>query len=190
MLSIKPTPSSALRWQPLRPRALNLLPTQRPAPRLLHWLADTGSLTARLQHKSHGHFRVEILRQVIARPQLSEQRALGMKRSHVALIREVVLYGQDEPWVFARSVLPLSSLTGSLRHLRKQGTKPLGAFLFSHPYLKRSPISIAAIKPQSGYVPAALLNNKLWARRSVFYLMDKPLLVSEVFLQAFCARLT
>lgn len=169
-------------WQPLArwPRA------QRPEAVLCDWLLDKGSLTARLVARSHGHFHVEVLRQQIARPALSEWRCLNMGRSGLALIREVVLCGHQQPWVFARSVLPLTSLTGSLRHLRKQDARPLGAFLFSQPHLQRSAIAVSRLKRHHGYVPEPLTSDKpLWGRRSVFYLENKPLLVSEVFLDAF-----
>lgn len=189
-MSISHKPCPKLHWQPLARLSLSHPRQQRPSSTLRSWLEDAGSLTARLIAESGGQFRVEVLRQVIALPSRSEQQALGMKRPSYALIREVVLYGHDQPWVFARSLLPLSSLTGSLRHLRKQGTRPLGAFLFSQPRLVRSPIAVAAISHDHAYVPAALMGDKLlWGRRSVFYLANKPLLVSEVFLPVFSARL-
>lgn len=175
-----------LRWQTLQ----NLPRHQCPAPRLRSWLADAGSLTARLLHLSHGQFEVEVLHQAIGKPDLSEQQVMGMARQELALIRTVILRGQGQAWVFARSVLPLRSLTGRLRHLRKQGNRPLGAFLFSQPDLQRSPIAVARISVHDGYLPAALgADQILWGRRSVFSLNAKPLLVSEVFLPAFCAHL-
>ena len=127
-----------------------------------------------------------MLRQIHARASRSEALALGIGFNELCLVREVILRGHNQPWVFARSVLPLRSLTGSLRHLRKQGARPLGAFLFSQPHLKRSPIALALISGHHGYLPAALLGAKpVWGRRSVFSLNDKPLLVSEVFLPDF-----
>lgn len=174
--------NARLRWQPLAqwPKA------QRPGPALCNWLSDKGSLTARLIARSHGHFHVQVLRQQIARPVMSEWRCLGMDRSALALIREVVLCGYNQPWVYARSVLPLSSLTGPLRHLRKQDTRPLGAFLFSQPHLRRSAIAVSRLTRHQACVPSHLIGDTpLWGRRSVFYLHDRPLLVSEIFLDAF-----
>lgn len=171
-----------LRWQPLTQWSR----AARPGPVLCDWLLDKGSLTARLVARSQGYFHVEVLRQAIARPALSEWRCLGMDRSHLALIREVVLCGYGRPWVFARSVLPLSSLTGPLRHLRKQDARPLGAFLFSQPHLRRSAIAVSRLSRHHAYLPAHWIGDSLlWGRRSVFYLEHRPLLVSEVFLDAF-----
>ena len=100
------------------------------------------------------------------------------------------IQAQDQAWVFARSVLPLSSLVGVLRHLRKQGNRPLGAFLFSQPKLIRSPIALSLINRHHNYVPAVFMGNApVWGRRSIFYVANKPLLVSEVFLPSFPAAL-
>jgi chorismate--pyruvate lyase len=113
----------------------------------------------------------------------SEQLALGMAQHQLALVREVVLYGNNQPWVFARSLLPVTSLTGPLRHLRKQGNRPLGALLFSLPRLQRSAMMVACITPQHEYVPAEFLGDgPVWGRRSVFSIDGRALLVSEVFL--------
>lgn len=157
-----------------------------PSTGLRSWLLDDGSLTAKLVKLSHGEFRVQVLQQAYARASRSEALALGIGFHEQCLIREVILRGHNQPWVFARSVLPISSLSGSLRHLRKQGTRPLGAFLFSQPHLKRSPIALSLISRHHAYLPESLLGNTpVWGRRSIFSIDDKPLLVSEVFLPDF-----
>lgn len=161
---------------------INLAPNSGLRP----WLMDKGSLTAKLIVLSGGDFRVEVLRQVHARASHSEAKALGIAYHSLCLIREVLLMGHNQPWVFARSVLPMSSIDGKLRHLRKQGSRPLGAFLFNQPQLVRSPIALALINRHHGYVPASLIGDySLWGRRSIFYVEGKPLLVSEVFLANF-----
>lgn len=183
-----PSPfSPRLVWRPIK----HWRGAARPPYALQDWLTDPGSLTARLIAKSHGAFDVQVLRQVIGRPTANECVALGLGFNELALVREVVLRGHSQPWVFARSLLPLSSLTGELRHLRRQGSRPLGAFLFSQPHLERSPLEIARIASGQGYVPASYAGlDTLWGRRSVFRLRAKPLLVSEVFLPDFVASLT
>jgi chorismate lyase len=157
---------------------------------LRQWLLDKGSLTAKLVRLSEGEFRVKVLRQTKSRVGRGEALALGIKPSELTLVREVILMGRDHAWVFARSVLPLSSLTGRLRHLRKQGNRPLGAFLFNQPQLKRSPIAVAHISRHHRYVPAELLGDQksVWGRRSIFDIDGKKLLVSEVFLPGFPKR--
>jgi chorismate lyase len=168
---------------------------------LHHWLRDAGSLTARLIAQSHGQFRVEVLFQGFDQIRLDERRALAFKnkalnkkvlnKHHATLVREVILYGNNQPWVFARSLLPLSSLTGRLRQLRKTSHKPLGAFLFKQPHLQRSPIEIAKIHQKHHYLPEYLHQNQsVWGRRSVFFVDQKPLMVSEVFLPDFVKNIS
>ncbi len=160
-------------------------------PRALRsWLLDDDSLTAKLIALSSGDFRVKLLSQELARPQLSECRALGLPPRQLALVRQVVLLGEGEPWVFARSLVPLSTLTGRLRQLRQLDTRPLGAFLFSQHNLQRGGIAVSRIDRHHQYLPAQVQGNAtVWGRRSVFRVDDKPLLVSEVFLPGFYQRL-
>lgn len=135
------------------------------------WLFDPASLTKRLQRKSHGQFRVEVHQQRWQKPRLDEALALGIPPSQWALVREVTLWGNNEPWVQARSVLPLKTIQGKTRYLAHLGSRPLGAALFKEPTLQRSPLQYAFRKP-------------LWGRRSVFVVRNKPVLVAEYFLPA------
>ncbi len=175
-------PGGAPRWRRLAHLAL---PGRQS---LRAWLGDRGSLTAQLLRLSGGNLQVRILRQRWAIPSALELRALGLSRPTLTLVREVVLQGRGQDWVYARSLLPATSLVGPLRHLRKQDTSPLGAFLFSQPQLARSPMEVALLQPEQ--LPQQLARGqRLWGRRSIFHLNARPLLVSEVFLPAFAQQL-
>ena len=151
------------------------------------WLLDRGSLTERLIHASDGQFKVEVLSQSLQRPSLSERRALSLPEHRLALVREVLLHGGGVPWVFARSVIPLQTLTGRLRKLRHLDSSPLGALLFSDPTMTREPLEWACIEPngESLTAPLEYADKPVWGRRSVFKLSAKPMLVCEVFLPSF-----
>jgi len=149
-----------------------------------HWLFDPRSLTDKLVAHAAGDFKVSVLRQRIGRPLFSEARQLGLSHSHHALIREVALLGQGEPWVYARTVVPLSSLGGSLKQLRNLGNRSLGSALFADPTIRRGELHIAKIG--ADYLPTlALLQNSrpTWGRRSEFTFNHRSLLVTEVFLE-------
>jgi chorismate--pyruvate lyase len=154
---------------------------------LLHWLLDRASLTARLRAACCGQFRVEVREQGWRRPMLDEARTLGQRPEAYAFVREVHLMCDDEPWVFARTVIPAATLKGGRRRLANLGKRPLGAGLFADRSMRRSPVEIArlcagqplfarAVAPLDS-APAAI-----WGRRSVFRLSGAPLLVSEIFL--------
>lgn len=168
------------RWQ-----TLQRLPGESIPPHWRPWLEDRGSLTRRLVSASEGDFRVEILRQFVGLPTAAEAQALRLPARRWALIREVLLVGRDTPWVFARSILPVSTLTGRLRRLRHLDNRPLGQLLFSDNSMTRGEVEVASINGASlGSVQTAK-NHRLWGRRSVFRLSGKPLLVCEIFLPGF-----
>ena len=149
------------------------------------WLLDRGSLTERLIRASKGQFEVKILFQGMGVPQLSEQRALELPVRQRALIREVILFGNHQPWVHARSIIPIKTLTGRLRKLRKLDNRPLGALLFSDPGMAPIEISnLPMLEPWPSTV-SSTYGSPVQGRRSLFWLDGKPLLVSEVFLTGF-----
>lgn len=155
-------------------------------PAFRRWLLDDGSLTGRLIDLRQGKFSVQRLHQAWEVPLLSERRLLGIPHRQQAIIREVALRLDDKPVVFARSVLPVSSLTGSLAHLRSLQNKPLGAILFKHAGMHRSPFELTQLSGDSAYLPEGLRQvQPAWARRSVFDINGKGILVSEVFLNRF-----
>lgn len=156
------------------------------APGLRAWLTDNGSLTARLTGCGGGEFAVQRLNQSWEVPLLSERALLELPSRQLALVREVALTLDGTPVVFARSVFPISSLTGSLAHLRRLQNKSLGAILFSHPGMHRYAFELALMAGDCDYLPENLQQDKpAWGRRSRFEILGKRLLVSEVFLQAF-----
>ena len=151
------------------------------------WLADSGSLTERLMDASDGNLLVNVLKQSLEVPRFSERQLLGLGDRRTAMVREVVLYGNAQPWVFARSILPLTTLTGRLRKLRQLSDQPLGELLFKDPNMRREPVQFARFDSSSKLLPrtASGSDQSSWGRRSIFRLDNKPLLVAEVFLPDF-----
>jgi len=169
-------------WQPAHGGILVQMPEN-----LGSWLGDDGSLTRKLVALSKDQFEVQVLRQEVATPGAAEANALKMTQQTPVMIREVVLKGRGRPWVFARSILPMTTMTGRLAGLRTLSNQPLGELLFQDPSMTREPLEAACLPARILSVPAALAagDEPLWARRSVFFLDQKPLLVSEVFLSEF-----
>lgn len=163
------------------------LPHCQPDPVLRDWLLDTGSLTRRVRQACSGRFRVQVEFQGWGRPRLDESLALRLRQPLRALIREVHLLCDGRPWVFARTVIPISTLRGRERRLAHLGERPLGAVLFADPHMTRGPVEVACVRPGQSLYVAAVQGLKrrpteIWGRRSVFRLGGKPLLVSEFFL--------
>lgn len=168
-------------WQPLAHITSAAL-----APRLRVWLTDNGSLTERLVASGQGNFAVQRLYQGWEVPLPSERSLLDLPERQLALVREVALLLGGDAVVFARSVFPIASLTGSLAHLRRLQNRSLGAILFRHPDMRRSPFELARIAGDSPYLPDHLQQGgPAWGRRSRFDIQGKSVMVSEVFLRKF-----
>ena len=154
---------------------------------LTRWLFDPGSLTRRLRQCCTKQFRVRVLWQGWSRPGRDEAQALRLRLDAWAWTREVRLFCGEQPWVFARTLIPAATLRGRGRGLTRLGNRPLGDVLFTTPGVRRGPVEIARIVPGQRLHQRALADPQsaappLWARRSLFYLDQQPLLVCEIFL--------
>ena len=152
---------------------------------LLSWLLDVNSLTARLKKHSQ-QFRVQLLGQQVQACHRKEANR-DIHEGEQVLVREVLLLCDGIPQVFARSLIPLRSLTGAERQLAELGEQSLGQVLFNSPHLCRKDIEVATFTEESSVAKMALSfglprKKALWGRRSVFLLGEKPLMVAEVFL--------
>ena len=157
------------RWRPGRQ-----VPPSRLKRSTRDWLLDPASLTHRL-------------RQGRGVPRLDERRTLRLAGRQACLIREVRLLCHDTPWVFARTVIPAGTLTGRVRQLARLGSRPLGAVLFADPGMRREHFELCRLVPGNDLYAHATQGMEntpasIWGRRSVFLLDNKPLLVSEIFL--------
>lgn len=159
---------------------------------LKNWLLDEGSLTARLKAQC-SDFSVKVIGE---KKQLcsSDEACSFIKAGEEILVREVLLYCDNIPQVFARSLLPLTSLTGEGQALENLGTQPLGQVIFNNPSLQRQRLEVSSFDCSSSVAKLAQQlvdkasvdldspNELLWGRRSIFMLESKPLMVAEVFL--------
>jgi len=130
----------------------------------LFWIRDDQSLTQKLK-KRYPDFRVEVDKQEELEIYKHEINLLGNEGRFI--VREVFLYGKNQPVVFARSIIPKNPITDSIMEI---GNKPLGEILFTDPNILREPIEIT-------------FQNDIWGRRSVFVMKDSRILVSEFFLE-------
>jgi chorismate--pyruvate lyase len=169
------------RWRPLSQYTHGTLP-----PDCRRWLTDNSSLTGLLIASGRGTFSVRRLYQGWEPPRPSERALLDLPLRQLALVREVVLLLDADAVVFARSVFPVSSLVGGLAHLRRLQSKSLGAILFRHPGMHRSPFELALMPGDSDYLPESLRQEApVWGRRCRFEIEGRRLMVSEVFLERF-----
>ncbi|RUO69427.1 chorismate--pyruvate lyase family protein [Idiomarina ramblicola] len=168
--------SETLHWVP--PQQLDLTPEQA------DWLLYEGSLTQRLKQVGE-QFSVKLLGQQLLDPHTEESKRLNHHGQ--AVVREVLLYCNERPWVFARSLFLPSAESSDTLNLQKLGNQSLGESLFAREDLHCGPIEIAKVHSEHA---VARLNHQwfqqqraLLGRRRMFSTSGEQLLVSEIFME-------
>ena len=153
------------------------------------WLSDTGSLTQKIERAIGQKLEVLVLRDFRQNLDSDESRYFHLKTTRCR-IRDVLLCYNGTPLVMARSVIPTFSSSGSNQAVLRLGKKPLGAVLFSkirNRSKKKSLREIARVNKRSSlwrqcHRKYEDLPSPLWARRTLYTLKGRPLLVCEIFL--------
>jgi chorismate--pyruvate lyase len=150
------------------------------------WLSDPGSFMQRLKNHGITNAQIQILAEGWNAPFEEERRMLNLPISDEAWVREVSIQSDNRIWMYARTVIPQATLTGKERILQHLKTRSLGSILFSYPDMKRGEFDYFYIDQQSSWYDKiatylTMPNEILSARRSMFTLGDKSLLLTEVF---------
>ena len=149
------------------------------------WLNETGSLTKRLRQLHGQAFGVKLLHQQWQNPEVNECQVLGIPVQRFQLIREVLLYANQQPLILARTVLPAKTIAIAQRNLAHLGVRPLGEVLFSYPDLERRLLQFSVVK-QDNWTSTILHDLhppiEVLGRRTVYAIEHQPLLVAEFFL--------
>lgn len=166
-------------WQKISPRTPS-------SPLLRDWLLNTGSLTERLQACCR-HFQVQLLGQDVAELTADEQFFLyGQfdQQSEDTQVREVILKGDDQSWVFARSLLPVSFLHNEMDELTRLGEQPLGKIIFNDARFQRLGFQLVECPPKGESMVKLNIKSQFscWGRRSLFQFKHYHIMVAEIFL--------
>ena len=134
------------------------------------WLLEQGPITKRI--KSIAEFRLELIQDELS--DATEDEILFLKiDSEEFRIREVILYGNENPMVFARTIIPNTTIEKGLRELGKIGNKPLGDILFEKDIFSKEGIVFATFKDEESL---------FWGRKIKYTVKHQPFSVMEVFL--------
>lgn len=151
------------------------------------WLISIDSLTQRLSQLSGNNNRIQLLNTTWGTACAEEGELLALTQP-VVWIREIIHLHQHDPWIWARVVIPEDTLqkTGLDVHT----SESIGHILFQDRDLKRTQLAFTLLPEHHFYchrAAAYILNpeERLLARRSIFWFQQQPLLVVEVFLPAF-----
>lgn len=163
---------------------LNFIPGM--APSYATWMHEHGSLTRRIQQNC-GQFQVRNIFTGLSMASIDETSVLQLPRRQHIYTRDVLLYADDKPVVYAHSVVAAQHLSGAWHTLQHLGSRSLGSLLFTHPLVQRAPLRYRSLNEGHRLFRQAkqlldTTSSRLWARRSMFTLHGAPLLVTEIFL--------
>ena len=134
------------------------------------WLLEQGPITKKI--KSIAEFRLELIQDEFS--DATDDEILFLKiDSEEIRIREVILFGNENPMVFARTIIPNTTIEKGLQELGKIGNKPLGDILFEKDIFSKEDIVFATFKDEESL---------FWGRKIKYTVKDQPFSVMEVFL--------
>ncbi len=168
----------------MRPLSLHWLPATlvgRFPAAIRPWLQDRGSLTQKLKQQCP-HFSVQRLFEGFALPLPSEAQKLNLSSQTQVWTRIVLLMCDQQPVVYARTLIPHLTPANPWQRIQNLGNQPLGELLFELPHLHRSEFEFTQTQACWPACPNALSQTLTYARRNLFLQQSHPLLLTEVFL--------
>ena len=137
---------------------------------ILSWLNEPGSITLRI--KSFSDFKLKLLRDGPGEVDANEDDLIISNYSENN-IREVLLYSDEEPLIYAKSIIPLETIRLGLGVLGNLKENPLGDILFSNPEIKKEYMLFSKFES----------NKKIFCgRKGIYTVKGFPFSVCEIFL--------
>ena len=138
---------------------------------ILSWLSEPGPITNRI--KLSQKFELELLNDEI--DEISKEEKLFLNSvSETFRVRRVILLGNNAPVVYAKSVIPSSTIENGLSSLGKIGNAPLGDILFTPGVFTKLEMVCASFLSKE--------KNVYWGRKIKYSVNSEPISVMEVFL--------
>ena len=138
---------------------------------ILSWLSESGPITNRI--KLSQEFELELLNDEI--DEISKEEKLFLNSvSETFRVRRVILLGNNTPVVYAKSVIPSSTIENGLSSLGKIGNAPLGDILFTPGVFTKLEMVCASFLSKE--------KNVYWGRKIKYSVNSEPISVMEVFL--------
>ncbi|WP_038185523.1 chorismate lyase [Vibrio rhizosphaerae] len=144
-----------------------------PTPKIRYWLQEPGSLSQLMKNYCQT-LSVEVLRHDWEKTSwLSAQEQDLLDSPQRCLIRQVLLSGDETPWVIGYTLIPQLEQSDLSNPIFQLGATSLGDFVFQSEDVQRDALQVAKVDTEDGV---------LWARRSRLWMANQPMLVTELFL--------
>lgn len=163
---------------------------QAPDSNTLDWLTKPYVLSHALR-KASADLNLEFISQ---EPDIifpDEASRLNLPAEKQTLVRKIFLQSGQNPYVFARTIIPPQTYAALQAEIESVGDNFIGEYLiYNRNGIKRDPFEFAYMTPsmnmmqeRQSFIPFSDINNTLWARRSCFWIKQLPLLITELFLE-------
>ena len=137
---------------------------------ILSWLNEAGSITSRI--KSFSNFKLKLLKDGPGEVDIIED-DLIISNYEENNIREVILLSNEEPLIYAKSIIPLDTIKLGLNTLGNLKENPLGDILFSNPEIKKKYMLFARFQSKEEI---------FYGRKGIYTVKGYPFSVCEIFL--------
>jgi chorismate--pyruvate lyase len=134
------------------------------------WLLENGPITKRI--KQNGAFRLHLIQDEFSSINQNDKDFIECTSNEIKL-REVLLYCDDSPVVFAQTIIPAEAISKGLKDLGNLGSKPLGDILFEEDIFTKDKVFYALFERNSSLY---------WGRKAKYIVKGYKFSVMEVFL--------
>lgn len=150
-----------------------------------HCISQPGSLSEYLRTITQGTIQHRLLFANWGRANSIERQALHLSAEVRTWVRCIEWRHQDKLWVYARAIFPESTIKTTQTLIPGLGVQSLGDVIFKIPHLTRSPFTYCLLTKDSVYYAdlASTIDTtpSVWARRSIIYFHNQPILIIEIF---------
>lgn len=148
-------------------------------------ISHNGSLTEHLRQSTKNKIQHRLLSANWGKAYDNERQALHSDTTERCWVRNIEWRYESQLWIYARAIIPESTIQATGTTLTSLGVQSLGEVIFKDPSIKRSDISIAQLDKNSAYYPligSTKKNEITWIRSSILHFKNHPLLIIEIFL--------
>lgn len=151
-------------------------------------LADNSSLTRRVRQACGGHFDIKLIDHKTVQAGRQECELLNLPETARALSRQVFLRCDEQPLIFARTIIGLVEKNRPLTdRITRLGEQSLGSVLFKDPLAIKRQMHLVYLPLSHDFFNTAELaglnaGRDVWLRRSLYDYEGCDLIVYEAFI--------
>lgn len=161
----------------------------QPCEKMIDWLTKPTILSQALRRVCQ-NLTVNLISQEFANAIEDEYQILNIDKNECPLVRKVFLEGSGQPLTYGRVIIAPLTYRRHFSQFDALHTSPIGeSMLYHNPEVTRDPFEYTSVD-ENGLLfqeiqqklPSGSIQAPLFGRRSVFWMKQDPLLVTEFFL--------